>query len=64
MTNQRFILFGFSEFATEDRASRSLQSLVLSHLRKDVHYGLVIHHRRLEDRFNDRFIGEDDVAGE
>ena len=64
MTDHSFILVLFRPFATEDCGPRSLQLLVLIDLGKDVRDILVFHLRRLEDRLDDRLVGEDHVVGE
>ena len=64
MTDNRFILRRFYHFATEGRAARSFQRVVIIDLGKDVNDSLVVHLRRLEDRMDDRFIRKHNVVGE
>ena len=63
MTNHVLVLLRFPPCAAEDTVVRDLQTRGLVNLRNDIHDGLVVHLRRLEDRIDDGFIGEGDVAG-
>ena len=64
MTDHGFVLLRLRTFAAEDCTPRSFQILVLIGLGKYVHAILVVHLRRLKNRLDDRFVGEDNIVDE